>query len=114
MSRRLLIGLQCALLLLATTRVSAVDLEWNKTSGFLFYNTAGNWTPNQTPTVSDNVTFDLDATYSVILGAPSLGLNLNLLDGDVLFNSGGGATLSTSGIATVDDAAAAALATGRS
>ena len=92
----------------------AADLDWSQTVGpLLFYDTAGNWTPAQIPTDGDNVTFSIDvAGLPIIIGALSNGNNVNVIDNDWTFTGGGGATLDTEGLVTIDDPFGTTIANG--
>lgn len=111
-----LLGAIAACCLAAATHTAhAVDRDWNNDGsggGFLFYTTATNWTPNGVPTAVDNLTFDLDAIYSIITGAGLLSANMNFLDGNVTLVDPGGATLTSSGVVTIDDQFAGDLEAG--
>ena len=104
------IGLS-AVLICSTGR--AVDRDWNvlgpATTG---YETAGNWTPNGTPSDLDSVTFPLDGDVDVVLGANSESDNLTVSDGIIEFIGFGSATLTSSGAVLIDDPAAGSLPAG--
>jgi T5SS/PEP-CTERM-associated repeat protein len=82
----------------------AVDLEWtNTTPGVLFYDTGANWTPAQTPTLSDNVLFQVNIGDPIIIGATSQALNVTFADNDWEFTGAAGGTLDSNGVLTIDD-----------
>jgi len=84
---------------------AAVDLEWdNLTPGLLFYDSATNWNPVNTPDDADNVLFAADQTLTIILGAPSNANNFTVTAGDWTFTGGGGTSLDTEGVLRIDDA----------
>ncbi len=87
-----------------TGQASAVDLEWaNTTPGLLFYDDGANWNPVNAPDDADNILFALDETLTIVLGAPSDGNNFTVTAGDWTFTGGGGTSLDTEGLLTIDD-----------
>ena len=106
----LLLGL---VTLLAPSTVRAVDRDWNVLGPAVTgYVTAGNWTPNGTPTDVDNVTFPLDGDVDVVLGAASESDNLTVSDGIIDFVGFGNAMLTSSGSVLIDDPTAGSLPAG--
>ncbi len=123
MNRRL----YCRVLLLflslfPVSNAAAADRYWDNTSGsmFPFYTDATFWSTDPAltmpapaaPVAGDNIFFVFNAApYSVILSAGNLATNFTASDGDVTFTGPGG-TLTTSGVATIDDPFAAGLGDG--
>lgn len=100
----------CALSMLWTNQVKAVDRQWNQTSGIQIYNNGANWTPAGVPVAGDNVTFGLDGDVDVFLGAPSVANNITFTDGIVEFLDVGGTMLNSAGAVTIDETSTTALA----
>ena len=93
----------------------AVDLEWaNTTPGLLFYDTAGNWNPAQTPTNADNVLFNVDISDPIIMGASSDALNVTFADFDWELTGAAGGTFNSDGLLTIDDPTGTNLSNGTS
>ena len=105
----------CALVALLTANVHAVDLDWIATGpSSTFFNSPGNWSPPQTPSAADNVTFSAPFAPPIFINSLSEALDLNVLDNAFIFDGSAGSVLDTGGTTTIDDAVATALANGAS
>lgn len=113
--------LSYVLIVLSTASARADDLYWdNAGSGLPAYSNLEFWSLDAAltmpapagPGAADDVFFDVDATYSVILGASSQAANLTFSNGDVSLLDVGGSTLTNDGTVTIDDAFAVDLAGG--
>lgn len=102
------------ILSLAADSVRAVDLTWDATSGFLFFDSAANWDPQQSPTGADDLLFDIDTVGNpIIVGATSLFSDMRFSDFDWTLTGGAGGTLtSTTGSVRIDDPTSTDLAGG--
>src|SRR3990172_1089128 len=104
--RRLVSVLSGLLLIVLAAPLHAIDISWVDTA-LDFYDDAASWNPDGSgvgaiPSATDNVTFGLDLTSSVILGAASASLNVNVATGNWTFTGGSGAALPSAGTVTID------------
>ncbi len=108
-TREVLIG--ALFLMVLAAQAGAVDRTWTDTSlGLNNWNDAENWNPSDDfAKAADNALFDADASYFVIVAAPSAANNVTFTDGSVTL---GGGSLATGGIVRIDDVLAAALGDG--
>ncbi len=92
-------------------QAGAVDRTWIDTSaGLNNWNDAANWNPGDDfAKAADNAIFDVDASYFVIVAAPSAANNVSFTDGSVTL---GGGSLATGGVVRIDDVLAAGLVDG--
>ena len=111
MFRVTLMGLLGTSLVLSAHSASAVDRSWIDTGGGLNnWNDATNWNPNDDfAQAGDNALFNQDATYTVIVQAPSVAAAITFTNGNVTL---GGGTLNTGGVATIDDPFAVSFGVG--
>jgi hypothetical protein len=56
-----------ALMLLAVSPLPAATLSWTNVTAGGLWETAGNWSPNQAPTIADALTFTVDGAYNVYI-----------------------------------------------
>jgi T5SS/PEP-CTERM-associated repeat protein len=99
------------LITVLTAQAGAVDRAWIDTSvGLNNWNDATNWNPSDDfAKAADNALFDADASYFVIVAAPSAANNVTFTDGSVTL---GGGSLNSGGVVTIDDVLAAGLGDG--
>ncbi|TWU00597.1 hypothetical protein Pla108_15490 [Botrimarina colliarenosi] len=98
-----------------TSPASAADLEWTNpaTTGLLVFNTPGNWTPAQTPTLDDNLLFQIDnAAAPILLNAGSLSNDFTVADFRWVFSGLTSGDLTTDNVALIDDPLATSLLDG--
>ena len=89
--------------------------EWTNpaTSGTLAFNTDTNWTPGQTPTLLDNLLFQLDNNgVPILMNAGAQSGNFTVAANRWVFSGLTGGDLTTAGVGLIDDPVATALGNG--
>lgn len=109
---RILLCLAIGSALFVAKPMRAVDLTWDGDSS-LFFNTAGNWDPNQTPTGNDDLFFNVDTGGGAIIVGNSFFSDMQFSDFDWEFTGEADGTLtSTNGSVRIDDPLGTSLASG--
>lgn len=99
------------MILAQATPASATDLEWlNTGGGTYFFDVAGNWSPAQTPSATDDLLFSADVGADPIVVGPASAANgVRVTDYDWVFTGAAGGALTTGGLVDVSDSTATFL-----